>query len=248
LTTSGGPNWVGDILVNNPGLLSYNFASGGATTDASLVAPKVPTALSFVDQVAEFTSNLVPAPDYAPWVTNNTFFVIWIGNTDVTIAYNQSNWPTLCQEIVNSYFEQVEILYNAGGRSFMITQIPELQSTPAMLLESAADQQTMAAAIDLFNNLLNDATNALTTKLGGNAFPASALDTNFAQLVGASIAFSFMIDNPTAYNAPNASCYNPDGVSCLWTDLYNPGQQLQSLIATYVAQIAGIPDYVTVER
>ncbi len=52
---------VGEILIDNPGLLSYNFASGGATIDASIVAPKVPSALSLVDQVAEFTSNLVPA-------------------------------------------------------------------------------------------------------------------------------------------------------------------------------------------
>jgi hypothetical protein len=243
LTTSGGVNWVGDILIDNPGLLSYNFASGGATTDASIIPPKVPTALSLVDQVAEFTSNLVPAPNYAPWVTNNTFFVIWIGNTDVTIAYNQSNWSTLCQQIIDSYFEQVQILYNAGGRSFMFLQVPELQSTPAMLLESAADQQAMAAAITQFNNLLNDETNTLITTLGGNQFPASGLDTNFAQLVGTQIAFSFMIEDPTAYGAPNASCYNPDGTSCLWTDPYNPGQQLQSLVSSYVAEIVGIPDY-----
>jgi phospholipase/lecithinase/hemolysin len=243
LTTSGGPNWVCDILIDNPGLLSYNFASGGATIDASIIAPKVPTALSLVDQVAEFTSNLVPAPAYAPWVTNNTFFVIWIGNTDVTLAYKQSNWSTISQQIIDSYFTQVEILYNAGGRSFMFMEIPELQSTPAMLLESAANQQAMASAITQFNDLLNDRVNTLITKLGGNQFPASALFTSFAQVVDTQAAFSVMIDNPTVYGAPNASCYDSDGVSCLWTDLWNPGQQLQSLVSVYAAEIVGVTDY-----
>ena len=125
----------------------------------------------------------------------------------------------------------------------MFMEVPELQSTPAMQLESAADQQAMATAITQFNNLLNDEANTLITKLGGDQFPASGLYTNFAQVVATQIAFSFMIDDPTAYGAPNASCYNPDGVSCLWTDPYNPGQELQSLVSTYAAEIVGVADY-----
>lgn len=94
-----------------------------------------------------------------------------------------------------------------------------------------------------FNNLLNHEVNTLINKLGGNQFPAFGLNTSFAQVVATQLAFSFMIDDPTAYDAPNASCYNPNGVSCLWTDPYNPGQKLQSLVGTYVTEIAGIADY-----
>jgi hypothetical protein len=130
LTTSGGPNWVGDILIDNPNLVSYNFATSGATIDTSLVAPKVATAKSLVDQISEFTSNLVPLPEYGPWDTNNTFFVMWMGNTDITIAYNQPNWSALCQQSIDKYFEQVEILYNIGARSFMFLahnlRVPQL--------------------------------------------------------------------------------------------------------------------------
>lgn len=28
--------------------------------------------------------------------------------------------------------------------------------------------------------------------------------------------FNTALNNPTAYGAPNNSCYNSDGVSCLW--------------------------------
>ena len=133
LTTSGGPNWVGDPAKFNSELLIYNFASGGATINASLVAPKVIGAPSFIDQVTEFTSNLVPPPDYAPWVSNSTLFAVWIGNTDVILGWNQSDWSTLCQQLIDSYFQQVQLLYTAGARNFVFAEVPPLERTPGML-------------------------------------------------------------------------------------------------------------------
>jgi hypothetical protein len=84
------------------------------------------------------------------------------------MAYNQSSWSSLCQEIIDNCLEQVEIQHKAGGRSLMFMLVPELQSTPAILLESAANQQAMTTAITQFKNLLNDETNTLITKLCGN--------------------------------------------------------------------------------
>jgi len=40
---------------NVAGTKVYNLASGGATTDAKLVTPYLPTVLSFVDQVDQWT-------------------------------------------------------------------------------------------------------------------------------------------------------------------------------------------------
>jgi hypothetical protein len=245
LTTSAGKNWVGWILKDNPNLLSYNFADGGATTDASLVAPIVPGAKSFVDQIAEFTSHLVPAPASAPWLTNQTFFVIWIGNNDVVNAYKQANWTTLYPTIIDRYFEQVEILYNAGGRGFITLGVPELQNTPAMLAKSAADRQALTTAISQWNTYLNTKTDALRIRLGGNYFPADGNYTNFAQYVDPGTAYDFTINDPgpAAYNMTNASCIDPAGVTCLWTDEWNVGHLLQSFFATYIAECVGIPVY-----
>jgi len=236
LTTSGGPNWVGDLVRFNSELLVYNFASAGATIDASLVAPTVTDALSFVDQVSEFTSNLVPPPEYAPWVSNSTLFAIWIGNTDVILAWNQSDWSTLSQKLIDSYFQQVELLYAAGARNFVFAEVPPIERTPAMLQQSAAERQALAAAIAVFNNLLNNETTSLVdSKMDGQQYSPSPV--GFAQVVDTQDGFNVMLDEA---GTANASCYNPDGVTCMWVDEWNPGQTLHSIVETYITFIGAL--------
>ncbi|KAI1333235.1 hypothetical protein F5Y16DRAFT_407165 [Xylariaceae sp. FL0255] len=36
-------------------------------------------------------------------------------------------------------------------------------------------------------------------------------------------SFTTVLSDPTAYGAPDATCYNSDGYSCLWYDNYHPG-------------------------
>jgi phospholipase/lecithinase/hemolysin len=173
LTTSGGPNWVGDLAKFNSQLLIYNFASGGATINASLVALTVIGATSFIDQVAEFMSNLVPPLDFAPWVSNSTLFAIWVRNTDVVLAWNQSDWSTLCQQLIDSYFQQVQLLYSAGARNFVFAEVPPLERTPAMLQQSVAAQQSLNSAIGVFNGLLNSETSLVNTLMDGQEYSPS---------------------------------------------------------------------------
>lgn len=111
-------------------------------------------------------------------------------------------------------------------------EVPPIQSTPAMLVQSAADQQAMAATITQFNDLLKTETNSLVSQKLEGQFPAQMVDTQSS--------FSVMLDNPTAYGAPNASCFNADEVRCLWVDEWNPGQKLQNLVGGYVAFIVGL--------
>jgi phospholipase/lecithinase/hemolysin len=47
--------------------------------------------------------------------------------------------------------------------------------------------------------------------------------------------FNKALDNPTAYGAPNAVCYNSNGVSCLWWNDYHPGQAIQDLVAQSIS-------------
>ncbi|KAG6893700.1 hypothetical protein C0995_016339, partial [Termitomyces sp. Mi166 len=51
-TATGGENWVDYVTTefNNSLLFTYNYAYGGATIDATLVAPYTPTVLSLTDQ------------------------------------------------------------------------------------------------------------------------------------------------------------------------------------------------------
>lgn len=131
-TASGGLNWVGFLAsqFNASTLLTYNFAYGGATTNASLVTPYEPTVLSLVDQVTQFSHSIASHPDYAPWTANNTLVGVWIGVNDVGNAWSSANYDTLLDEIMDSYFGQLQILYNAGARNFALLSVPRKSPSP----------------------------------------------------------------------------------------------------------------------
>ena len=80
-TTSGGPNWIGYYITqfNSSPVYSYNFASGGATTDANLVKPYASTVLSLVDQVTQYENSAKTIPGFVEWTAVNSLFAIWIG-------------------------------------------------------------------------------------------------------------------------------------------------------------------------
>lgn len=130
-TTSGGANWI-DYLIsehNISTLLSYNFAYGGATTDASIVAPFLDTVLSFVDQVREFNGSIASHPSTAPWTSDNTLFGVWMGVNDVGNSYSESNVTEILDAIMVVYFDQLQTMYNAGARNFVLLSVPRKSKT-----------------------------------------------------------------------------------------------------------------------
>lgn len=136
-TASGGLNWVGMLVsqfqVSN--LLSYNFAYGGATTDSNLVKPYDPSVKSFVDQVGQFSNSLAAHPSYAPWTASNTLVGVWIGVNDVGNTYYLSNVTDVTNAVIAKYFEQLQIIYNAGARNFVLLSVPrefDIQSRSAL--------------------------------------------------------------------------------------------------------------------
>jgi phospholipase/lecithinase/hemolysin len=125
-TASGGPNWVGYLAkeYNAGSLYSYNFAYGGATVNASLVAPYEPTVKSFIDQVKQFSGSIASKPSYAPWTASNSLFGVWMGVNDVGNSYWKENLSELHSMIMRDYFEEVEVMYNAGARNFAFLTVP----------------------------------------------------------------------------------------------------------------------------
>lgn len=111
-------------------LLSYNFAYGGATTDADIVPGYTDTVLSLVDQVAEFSDSIASHPASAPWTSENTLFGVWMGVNDVGNSYYQSNISDILDAIMVKYLEQLQIMYDAGGRNFVILTVPRESSPP----------------------------------------------------------------------------------------------------------------------
>jgi hypothetical protein len=64
-------------------VLTYNYAYGGATIDATLVKPYKPTVLSLTDQVNEFLNGAGTKPAATPWKSSDTLFSVWIGINDI---------------------------------------------------------------------------------------------------------------------------------------------------------------------
>lgn len=135
-TASGGLNWVGFLASQynaaNP-LLTYNFAYGGATTNATLVTPWKPEVLSFIDQVAEFSGSIgaKPKPEYAPWTGEDALVGVWMGVNDVGNSWWLGNYDALLEQIMDSYFGQLQIVYEAGARNFVLLTVPRESFPPS---------------------------------------------------------------------------------------------------------------------
>jgi len=86
-------------------------------------------------------------------------------------------------------------------------------------------QAAEAVAIAKYND-------AIATRLA--AFKAANAGV-VATIVDTAAPFNKALENPTAYGAPNATCYNGDGVSCLWFNDYHPGVAINKLVADAVA-------------
>lgn len=99
-----------------------------------------------------------------------------------------------------------------------------------VLAEGNTTQVQEAAAVDAYNALLMAGVEAFK----GNS---SGVTTWVFDTAG---PFNTAIESPKTYGAPNASCFNGDGVSCLWFNNYHPGQAIHKLVAAGVASLVGL--------
>lgn len=211
--------------------LSYNLAYGGATTDASLVTPYDSSVLSFVDQTGEFTASLASKPSWAPWTAETALVGVWMGVNDVGNTFYLSNVTDVINAVVTRYFDQLQVTYNAGVRNFVLLSVPPTDQTPLMLANDAASEASLVSAIATYNSLLASKLATFKSQNSGTT----------AWIVNTSVPFYQAINNPTAYGAPDATCYNSDGTSCLWFNNYHPGVAIQQLVAEAVAAAVGFP-------
>ncbi|KAL6414204.1 hypothetical protein AUP68_00722 [Ilyonectria robusta] len=224
-TASGGINWVGSLATefNSSLTLAYNFAYGGATVDADIVVPYIDTVVCMDDQVKIFLDFIDKQPKNVPWTKSNALVGVWIGVNDVGNSYYRENSTDILKKDVARYFELLQQLYDAGLRKFALLSVPRkphdrqyLHSrswlilsatnlTPLMLQQDAASNGLLVSSIKLYNKLLSS---------GFHSFQAANRDIT-AKIIDTSLAFNRAIKNPKAYGAPNATCYNEDGVSCV---------------------------------
>ncbi|KAH7319580.1 carbohydrate esterase family 16 protein [Stachybotrys elegans] len=227
-TASGGLDWVGFMVTefNSSLTLSYNFAYGGAVVDGDIIPPYADHVRTLIDQVGIFSNSLASKPCYAPWTSDNALFAVWMGVNDVGNSWWMDGQQERLTSIIDAYFEQVQILYDAGARNFAILTVPPTDRSPMFLNSNPPENLAILRnVIDQFNGIVTD-------YIG--EFTAANDDATF-RVIDTTLGFNEALDNPQEYGSPDATCFNGDGVSCLWFNDYHPGIEIQRLVGSQVA-------------
>ncbi|KAF7589280.1 hypothetical protein BBP40_004500 [Aspergillus hancockii] len=226
-TTTGGTNWVGYLTTaeNASLVLSYNLAVGGASIDNSLVQGS--TNVDLVSQVEIFDGAYSSKPASAPWTAENAVFGFWIGINDIGNAFYKTDADTFTPQLTARLTSLVQQIYSAGGRKFLFLNVPPTSRSPMFLNQGEATVEQHAAYLAVYNKNLESMV---------NEFKANHTD--------ATVVFydtwSFMskvLDSPTDYGFPDATCINSDGTSCIWWNDYHPSAKYQQLQAEDMKQL-----------
>ena len=92
--------------------------------------------LSFVDQVSQFSDSIASHPAYAPWTAADALVGVWIGVNDVGNSYWTANETVLLGRIMDRYFAQLQIVYDAGARNFVLLSVPRTPPPFSFFLSS----------------------------------------------------------------------------------------------------------------
>lgn len=197
LYTNLGFGTIGTMARNNGTdfLSGTNFAWAGARSGTGNSLGVIP---NLQQQVGLYTAQLLANNPALP-DPSSTLFTLWAGGNDV-FAHVNDNDPITPAQVVANVSTAVTNLYNAGGRSFLVPNLPPIGLSPDYLNDPIKGPQATAFVNNL--NLQFDlALDALSGMLPGIAI--IKLDIN--QLLGDVIA------GPAAYGLSNVTerAYTP---------------------------------------
>ncbi|KAL9602869.1 MAG: hypothetical protein Q9219_001564 [cf. Caloplaca sp. 3 TL-2023] len=143
-TSSNGPCFVTYLTTtfNASKVLTYNFAFPGAQVDhaatrAKPLAPGVTdkpgndmTQQVFHGFLPSYTDK-VHAP-YAEWKSSSSLFVSFFGINDAIAYYKRQSSvrPAVTDKIMAAYTANLDALYKAGARHFLLLNTPPMESSP----------------------------------------------------------------------------------------------------------------------
>ena len=112
-----GTNWFSTLMEIAPyNTLGYDLGIGGAVVDPVLLNS---TASSLVTQAQTFASTYANATF---WSASDSLFMFWFGINDIIQSYQ--NYNAVDGSDLNTYFNTVENIYNAGARRFFFMGAP----------------------------------------------------------------------------------------------------------------------------
>ncbi|RAK97838.1 putative cellulose-binding GDSL lipase/acylhydrolase [Aspergillus ibericus CBS 121593] len=219
-TTTNGPNWIGYLTTteNTSLVLSYNLAVGGATIDNSLVSAYAGDVRS---QVKLFEDVYSTKPASAPWTPQNAVFGVWIGINDIGNAFYNTDAETFTPKLINRLLSLVEEIYENGGRKFLFLNVPPTDRTPFFIDQGNETTAAVKSYLAVYNRNLKEKVEEWGVEKGD---VTTVLYDSWSFM-------SKILDDPTAYGFPDATCINDDGTSCVWWNNYHPGLKYHALQA-----------------
>jgi len=204
---SDGPLWTEDLarlfgfeaLQPNDGTNLYgtDFAWGGATsgTDFTFVPPDFHLA-NLQTQVASYIA-LLSTKDARMPNPSETLYTVWSGGNDV--IYRIQDYPFYtrvpAQEIANNVGDAITSLYNAGGRFFVVPNLPPLGEKP-----NYRNNKDHPEYRDEANDFVNEYNPLLQTKL---AQLQGSLAGITIVLFDVHMLFNQVLGDPNHYNLMN---------------------------------------------
>jgi len=239
---------------NQSTIQAVNLASGGATIDNAIVAPKS-SAIRTLKQQIEFayTPTYSQKPSYFPWQAENTIFSLWFGINDVRLSYKKEDYTAINSRIVKQYSLLIQDLYASGARHFLLINVPPVHRSPSMRKGKRSSRNKAKASIKDFNARLRKMS---------NDFKSRSLDASLIYLDAYKI-FTEVLDKPCSYESTCAyknttdycltyaqgtresnTYYEECGIPVdeyFWLDHLHPTYRIHDVIASAIAkQLAGV--------
>ncbi|KAJ7663206.1 hypothetical protein DFH06DRAFT_345675 [Mycena polygramma] len=227
-TGAGGENYVGfDTFTYNSSLLyTYNFAYGGATINATLVAPYEPTVLSLGDQVNEFLNSVASKPATTPWTSANALFSVWIGVNDMAGSYFEAgDRGAFADTLLDQYFGLMQQLVGVGARNFLFLNVPTVDLTPLIAAEGAAAQTLLKSVIADFNTRL--AARVASFKAANSGTTTWLWDSNKA--------FAAILASPTQFGFVDGTSFGNPGD--FWGNNFHPSAAAHQIFAKNISTL-----------
>ncbi|KAF4628234.1 hypothetical protein G7Y89_g9917 [Cudoniella acicularis] len=208
-TSAGGPNWVEYLTGCFSGLPSkckkqlWDFAFAGSDVSTIFTPLHHNYTVSFVNQILQW--NLYARP-VIPVDTTKALVAVFIGINDISDSEkytfprnNATDFASFYQEIIETEFEALETVYNAGYRNYLFMNLPPLDRTPANVLPNATILPSHSM-LQTYNNLLSTASNTFASTHPGTK---TMLFDTYSYL-------SAILDDPSKYGIKNTTGYCPN--------------------------------------
>lgn len=203
-----------------------NYAVGGAR------ATPYPGRVNLPDQINAFRS------DYPQQLPYNALYVVEMGSNDVRDALATAaaggNPSAIIASALAGISQSIQILYSAGGRKFLVVNVPNLALLPAVKALGSVAAETAASLAQAFNTALAQLITSLPSDIEVTELDTYNAITNLYDFPE-NYGLTDVNDPCVTPNIPPFTCQTPD--TFLFWDGIHPTKAVHAILAQKVATV-----------